>query len=282
VDRSRQGTIGDAVRLEGIGLHTGRLQQITLRPGPPDTGIFFRRTDRGAPSILGAGRSIRATLDAVSGTAGRISLGGEDGVQTVEHLLSAAWAAGVDNLEVEIEGTEVPGMDGSALPFVRALRAAGVRSQDAVRPALRVREPVWVGNGYSLAVALPAPQFRVACLVTLDAPSGEDQAATYDPVADRYEEVIAPARTWGYERDAETLRRQGLALGASLENTLVIGGAGYLNPPRFHNEAARHKILDLLGDLALLGGDIQGYVIAVRAGHSLHVALARALRDREG
>jgi UDP-3-O-[3-hydroxymyristoyl] N-acetylglucosamine deacetylase len=282
VDRSRQGTIGEAVRLEGIGLHTGRLQRITLRPAPPDTGILFRRTDLGTPSILGAGRSIRATLDAVSGTAGRISLGGEDGVQTVEHLLSAAWAAGVDNLEVEIEGTEVPGMDGSALPFVRALRAAGVRSQDAARPALRVREPVWVGNGHSLAVALPAPRFRVACLVTLDAPSGEDQAATYDPVSEQYEEVIAPARTWGYERDAETLRRQGLALGASLENTLVIGGAGYLNPPRFHNEAARHKILDLLGDLALLGGDIQGHVIAVRAGHSLHVALARALRDREG
>ena len=173
-------------------------------------------------------------------------------------------------------------MDGSALPFVRALRAAGVRSQDAVRPALQVREPVWVGNGHSLAVALPAPQFRVACLVTLDAPSGEDQAATDDPASERYEEVIAPARTWGYERDAETLRRRGLALGASLENTLVIGGAGYLNPPRFHNEAARHKILDLLGDLALLGGDIQGHVIAVRAGHSLHVALARALRDREG
>ena len=282
MDRSRQGTIGEAVRLEGIGLHTGRLQRITLRPAPPDTGILFRRTDLGTPSILGAGRPIRATLDAVSGTAGRISLGGEDGVQTVEHLLSAAWAAGVDNLDVEIEGTEVPGMDGSALPFVRALRAVGVRSQDAARPALRVREPVWVGNGHSLAVALPAPRFRVACLVTLDAPSGEDQAATDDPASERYEEVIAPARTWGYERDAETLRRRGLALGASLENTLVIGGAGYLNPPRFHNEAARHKILDLLGDLALLGGDIQGHVIAVRAGHSLHVALARALRDREG
>jgi UDP-3-O-[3-hydroxymyristoyl] N-acetylglucosamine deacetylase len=282
VDRSRQGTIGDAVRLEGIGLHTGRLQRITLRPAPPDTGILFRRTDRGTPSDLGAGRSIRATLDAVSGTAGRITLGGEDGVQTVEHLLSAAWAARVDNLEVELEGTEVPGMDGSAMPFVRALRAAGVRSQDAVRPVLRVGEPVWVGNSHSLAVALPSPRFTVACLVTLDPPSGEDQAATYDPVADQYEEVIAPARTWGYERDAETLRRQGLALGASLENTLVIGGAGYLNPPRFHNEAARHKILDLLGDLALLGGDIQGHVIAVRAGHSLHVALARALRDREG
>ena len=275
MDRSRQGTIGEAVRLEGIGLHTGRRQRITLHPAPQDTGILFRRTDRGAPSV-------RATLDAVSGTTGRVCLGGEDGVQTVEHLLSAAWAVGVDNLDVELDGSEIPGMDGSALPFVRALHGAGVRSQDSPRPVLQVREPVWVGNGRSAAVALPAPRFGAACVVTLDAPSSEDQAATYDPTADRYEEVIAPARTWGYERDADTLHRQGMALGASLENTLVIGGAGYLNPPRFPNEPARHKLLDLLGDLAMLGRDIQGHIIAVRAGHSLHVALARALRDREG
>jgi len=275
VDRSRQGTIGATVRLEGIGLHTGRLQQMTLRAAPPNTGILFRRATQGSPPI-------RATLDAVSGTTGRVSLGGAGGVQTVEHLLSAAWAAGVDNLDVELDGGEVPGMDGSALPIVQALRGAGVRSQDAVRPVLEVREPVWVGNGQSWVVALPAPRFGVACVVTLGAPAKEDQAATYDPAADRYEEVIAPARTWGYEREAEALRRQGLALGASLENTLVIGGAGYLGPPRFPNEPARHKLLDLLGDLALLGRDIQGHIIAVRAGHSLHVALARALRDRGG
>ncbi len=275
MDPLRQGTIGSTVRLQGVGLHTGRLLEMGLHPAPPNSGIVFRRTSSG-------GRAIRATLDAVTGTAGQVNLGGEDGVQTVEHLLSAAWAAGVDNMEVELDGTEVPGMDGSALPIVRALQEAGLRRQEARRPVLEVRRPVWVGEGRSRVVALPAPRFGVACLVTLDAPRREDQAATYDPEQDRYEEVIAPARTWGYERDAEALRRRGMALGASLENTLVIGGAGYLNSPRFPNEAARHKILDLLGDLALLGRAIQGYVIAVRAGHSLHVALARALRDQEG
>lgn len=263
------------MRLEGIGLHTGRPQRMTLRPAPPGTGILFRRPDERRPPI-------RATLDQVSGTTGRISLGGEGGVETVEHLLSAAWAVGVDNLVVELDGSEVPGMDGSALPIVQALREAGVRAQEAARPVLEVRAPCWVGNGRAWAVALPAPRFGVTCVVTLQVPSKEDQAATYDPASDRYEEVIAPARTWGYERDGDALHRQGLALGASADNTLVIGDGGVLGPLRFPNEPARHKILDLLGDLALLGGDIHGYIIAVCAGHSLHVALARALRDREG
>lgn len=275
MDRTRQGTISGTVRLAGIGIHTGRLQEMVLRPAPPGTGIRFRRPLEGSPTIP-------ATLDAVTGTDGRVTLGGEDGVQTVEHLLSAAWAAGVDNMDVELTGGELPSMDGSALPFVRALRDAGVRPQEAMRPVLQVRRPTWAGAVGSWAVALPAPRFGVACVVTLGAPRMEDQAATYDPAQDRYEEVIAPARTWGYEREAEALHARGLALGASLENTLVIGGTGYLNAPRFPNEAARHKILDLLGDLALLGRDIQGYVIAVRAGHSLHVALARALRDGGG
>ena len=247
---------------------------MTLRPAPPGTGIVFRRP--------GGGDAIPATLAAVTGTAGRISLGGEDGVQTVEHLLSAAWALGIDNLDVELDGSEVPGMDGSALPIVRVLREAGLRPQEAPRPMLAVRRPVWVGEGSAFAVALPAPRFGAAYLVSFDPPWSEDQAATYDPVRDSYEELIAPARTWGYERDADALRRRGMALGASLENTLVIRDAGFRNAPRFPNEPARHKVLDLLGDLALLGREVRGYVIGIRAGHSLHVALARALSQQEG
>ena len=275
MDPVQQGTIAAPARLQGIGLHTGQLRQMTLRPAPPNTGIVFRRTDPG-------GAPIPATLAAVTGTAGHVTLGGEGGVQTVEHLLSAAWAAGMDNLEVELDGSEVPGMDGSALPIACALREAGWRPQEARRRILHVRQAVWVGEGGAFAVALPAPRFGAACLVTLEAPRPEDQGATYDPARDRYEEVIAPARTWGYERDAEALRRRGMALGASLENTLVIGATGFLNLPRFPNEPARHKVLDLLGDLALLGQEIRGYVIAVRAGHSLHVALAKALSQQEG
>ncbi len=275
MEATGQQTIAGPVTVRGIGLHTGRVVEMTLRPAPPGTGVIFRRADRHGPSIP-------AALRAVTGTTGCVALGGPDGVHTVEHLLSAAWALGVDNLDIELSGAEVPGMDGSALPLVRAIRTAGIRRQRAARPALLVREPAWIGGDGGWVVALPAPRFAAACLVTLEPPGPGDQAATFDPVRDVYEETIAPARTWGYARDADALRARGLALGASLENTLVIGGAGFLNPPRFPNEPARHKVLDLLGDLALLGRAVHGVVIAVRAGHSLHVALANALSAQEG
>jgi UDP-3-O-[3-hydroxymyristoyl] N-acetylglucosamine deacetylase len=269
-----QQTIASPVTLRGTGLHSGRLEETTLRPAPAGAGIVFRRAGRR--------EAIPASLGAVTGTTGCVTLGGESGVRTVEHLLSAAWALGIDNLEAEVSGGELPGMDGSALPFVRALQEAGSHSQSAPRRVLRVRAPTWVGAEQGWVVALPAPRFGAACLVSLLPPGPGDQAALYDPAQDRYEETIAPARTWGYERDAATLHERGLARGASLENTLVIGGAGFLNAPRFTNEAARHKVLDLLGDLALLGREIHGFVIAVRSGHSLHVALARALSAQGG
>jgi len=245
---------------------------MTLRPAEAGGGIAFRRTDRPGPVIP-------ARVEQVTATESCVALGGESGVRTVEHVLSAARALGVDNLLIELDGPEVPGMDGSALPFVRALRDAGLRAQSAPRAVLRVQAPVWVGDGAGgCAVALPAAQLSLTCVVTLRAPAAGDQAATFDAAAGAYEEEIAPARTWGYERDAASLRARGLALGASLENTLAIGGTGFLNAPRFENEPARHKVLDLLGDLALLGAELAAAVIAVRAGHTLHVALARALR----
>ena len=270
----RQQTIATPRTLRGVGLHTGRETAIVLRAAEPGTGIAFQRADRPGPEIL-------ARLEDVTGTASCVALGGDGGVQTVEHLLSAARAVGVDNLRVEVDGPEVPGMDGSALPFVRALREAGLRPQDAPRRVLRVRTPVWTGDGASgWAVALPAERLSITCVVALREPAAQEQAATFDTAADGYEETIAPARTWGYERDAAALRARGLALGASLENTLAIGGQGFLNAPRFPNEPARHKVLDVLGDLALLGAELRAAVIAVRAGHTLHVALARALAAR--
>jgi UDP-3-O-[3-hydroxymyristoyl] N-acetylglucosamine deacetylase len=274
VEGAVQRTIASPVTLRGIGLHSGRLEEMTLRPASPETGIVFRRAGRRA--------AIPASLETVTDTTACVALGGESGVRTVEHLLSAAWALGIDNVEVEVAGRELPGMDGSALPFVQAFREAGIRPQTTPRRVLRVRAPTWVGKGEGWVVALPAPRFGAACLISLDPPGPGDQAAMYDPAQDRYEETIAPARTWGYEKDAQALHEQGLALGASLENTLVIGGAGFLNAPRFSNEAARHKVLDLMGDLALLGREIYGFVIAVRAGHSLHVALAQALSAQGG
>jgi len=268
---TRQHTIVSPVTLRGVGLHTGREIEMVLRPAPSGAGIVFRRTDR-------PGAAVPARLEQVTGTSSCVAIGGDAGVQTVEHLLSAARALGVDNLIAELDGPEVPGMDGSALPFVRALREAGLRAQEALRAILRLRTAVWAGGGDAgWAVALPAERLSLTCVVTLREPAAGDQAATFDAGTGGYEETIAPARTWGYERDAAALRARGLALGASLENTLAIGGSGFLNPPRFSNEPARHKVLDLLGDLALLGADLKAAVVAVRAGHMLHVALARAL-----
>ena len=266
-----QQTIASPRTLRGIGLHTGREIEIVLRAAEPGTGVVFRRTDRPGPDIP-------ARLDQVTGTASCVALGGDGGVQTVEHLLSAARALGADNLLVEVGGPEIPGMDGSALPFVRALRDAGLRAQDAPRRAVRVHSPAWAADGEAgWAVALPAAHLSITCVVSLRGPAAQEQAATFDAAAGAYEETIAPARTWGYERDAEALHARGLALGASLENTLAIGATGFLNAPRFPNEPARHKVLDVLGDLALLGAELRAAVIAVRAGHTLHVALARAL-----
>ncbi|HET7265054.1 MAG TPA: UDP-3-O-acyl-N-acetylglucosamine deacetylase [bacterium] len=266
-----QQTIASARTLRGTGLHTGRDVAMVLRAAEPGTGIVFRRTDR-------PGAEIPARLDRVTGTASCVALGGDGGVRTVEHLLSAARALGVDNLLVDVDGPEVPGMDGSALPFVLALREAGLRAQDTPRRVVRVGVPAWAGDGEGgWAVALPAERLSITCVVALREPAAQEQAATFDAAADGYEETIAPARTWGYERDAAALRARGLALGASLENTLAIGGRGFLNAPRFPNEPARHKVLDVLGDLALLGAELRAAVIAVRAGHTLHVALARAL-----
>jgi len=261
--------------LSGVGLHTGRVVRMTVWPAPADTGIVFRRTD--VPGL-----PVRAALDAVAGTAGCVALGDGAGVRTVEHLLSAAWALGVDNCTVEVEGPELPGLDGSAAPFARALRGAGVQALGAPRRTLMVRTPVWVRDGDAWAVALPAARFSAAYVVTLAPPGPGDQAATYDPLRDVYEETIAPARTWGYERDAAAMHERGMALGATLDNTLVVGGTGFLNAPRFANEAPRHKLLDLLGDLALLGCDIGATVVVVRGGHRLHVALARAIQGQEG
>ena len=265
-----QGTIASAVTLDGVGLHTGRAVRATLRPATENAGIAFRRTDRPGPAIP-------ATLGSVSGTTGCLALGGPDGLSTVEHLLSAAASLGVDNLTVDVDGPEFPGLDGSALPIVRALRRAGARTLAAPRRSLEVREPVWVHDGDAWAAALPAPALQAVYVVTLSPPALGDQAATYDARHATYEETIAPARTWGYARDASALRAKGMALGASYDNTLVIGDGGFLNTPRFPNEAARHKLLDLLGDLALLRHPICGRVVVVRGGHRLHVALARAL-----
>lgn len=220
---------------------------------------------------------IRASLDEVVATGRGVVLGRSARVSTVEHLLSAARGLGIDNLTVELEGEELPCGDGSAQIFVEALERAGAVQQDAMRRPIVLDAPVWVSNKASIIVAVPSPTFSVTYVATADGAALAPQIAEFRAGTDHYVRAIAPARTWGLAAEIESLRARGLARGASLSSVLVIGPEGFVNEPRFPNEMARHKILDVVGDLALLGRPVQAHVVAVRAGHGLHVALAREI-----
>ncbi|MDR5695544.1 MAG: UDP-3-O-acyl-N-acetylglucosamine deacetylase [Armatimonadota bacterium] len=274
-----QRTIAREAVVEGIGLHSGRLARVVLRPAPAGNGIVFRRVD------LAGSPPVRASLDSVGGTDRGVTLRSPVSdlqspvsVATVEHLLSAAYGLGIDNLAVDVEGEELPAGDGSAIVYVKALREAGVVELDALRSRICLEEAVWAKDDASCIVALPFPRLKARYIVEL--PTLGVQVATFDAGSDRYEEAIAPARTWGFLEEAERLRQQGLALGASEENVLVLSHQGYVSTPRFPEEPARHKILDLLGALALLGGEVLGEFLAVGGGHTLHVALARKILEQ--
>ncbi|MHC4821608.1 MAG: UDP-3-O-acyl-N-acetylglucosamine deacetylase, partial [Planctomycetota bacterium] len=273
-----QRTVQGEASVKGVGLHTGAETTLTVRPAAADAGVTFIRTDLdGSPRIPVTPEHVvergRRTALAASGAE----------VHTVEHFLAACQGLGVDNLEVDIDGLEVPGMDGSALAFVECLRRAGPVDLDgAKRPELLLEEPVAVlepGSEASLS-ALPADRgFGVS--YTLDYGPSVPFAAQHCSVLvneDAFVREIAPARTFVLESEARALQERGLGKGATTQNTLVIGADGPLeNTLRFPDEYARHKLLDLLGDLFLLGADVRGRIVAVKSGHTGNAALVRRL-----
>jgi UDP-3-O-[3-hydroxymyristoyl] N-acetylglucosamine deacetylase len=209
---------------------------------------------------------------------------GRDGVelQTVEHLLAATGSLGIDNLLVEVDAYELPAMDGSAAPFVSLLYAGEPEEQPAPRRPLHVTESIRVGDESRWIQIVPGPGLRISYTLDLDHPAVGVQAVTIEPTELRFVEEIASARTYGFLRDLELLRRQGLARGGSLDNAVVVGEERVLNASlRFRDEFVRHKILDLIGDLALLGRPVVGDVIARNAGHTLHHRLVREIAARE-
>lgn len=270
----RQCTLARSVSVEGIGLHSGAEVRARLRPAPPERGVTFARVDLDGTPTISAG------LDQVVATSRGVVLGATARVATVEHLLSAASGLGIDNLLVELDSEELPCGDGSARLFVDALEEAGVVEQDVVRRPIALDGPVWATAAGSIIMAGPAPRLRVTYLATADGTSLPAQLAEFQEGRDDYATSIAPARTWGLAADAEALRARGLARGASLASALVLGPDGFLNAPRFPDELARHKILDALGDLSLLGRPLRAHVVAVRAGHGLHLTLAREIAAR--
>jgi UDP-3-O-[3-hydroxymyristoyl] N-acetylglucosamine deacetylase len=269
-------TLRREVACTGIGLHCGRPVRLRLRPAPAEHGIRFRRTDVGVeiPATLGhIGAQDHATTLLRDG----VSIG------TVEHLLAALFGLGVDDAVVEVDGPEVPVLDGSAAPFVILLHEAGLRPLAVPRKQIKVLEPVEVVHGAKSARLVPAEHLEVRYAIGFDHPLLRHQALSLRVTARTFTEQIAPARTFGFLREVEMLRKSGLALGGSLENAVVIGETGVLNNKlRFEDEFVRHKILDAVGDLALLGHPLMGRLEATKAGHALHAAVARKLLDSPG
>lgn len=267
-----QRTIARPCVLEGWGLHTGLRAAVRCLPAPPDAGITFVRD----------GIEIPANVDAVVGARRGTTLGrGAVVVRTVEHLLAAASGLGIANLRVEVEGEELPALDGSALPYFHALQDAGPSTQDAQWMPIALAQPAWVTADAAAILAVGAADLRISYVVPTGTPALGVQCVDIRDPDVAFAEGIAPARTWGFAAEAAALRAEGLALGASEENTLGLGPHGYLWPPRFADEPARHKVLDLIGDLALLGRPLRAHIIAVAAGHALHVELARLIEGRE-
>jgi UDP-3-O-[3-hydroxymyristoyl] N-acetylglucosamine deacetylase len=264
-------TLRQAVGCTGIGLHSGKPVQLELKPAAPGTGVRFVRTDVGV--------EIPASVEHLTRLDHATSLS-RDGVSvdTVEHLLSALSALGVDDVRVEVNGPEIPILDGSAAPFVILIHEAGLRPLARAREYLKVLRPVEVVQGGKRARLSPSEHLRVSYVIGFDHPLLRHQAVSFRVTPQTFVESIAPARTFGFLRDVEALRRAGLALGGSLENAVVIGETGVLNNKlRFEDEFVRHKVLDAIGDLALLGNPLVGHLEAVRAGHALHAALVRKL-----
>ena len=261
-----QKTIRRPVSVNGIGLHSGKPVSVTMAPAPPNSGIVFR--------VAGHVEPIPAAPESVVDSHYATTVGRNGArIQTVEHLLAAAAGLGIDNLDVAVDGAEIPAADGSAKPFVALLTAAGRTAQSAPRRPITIPHPIRVGTGGRWIQIVPSDAFRISYTLDHDHPAIGTLALSCAPSERMFVEDFAPARTYGFLKDLGRMRRAGLARGGSLENAVVLGERGVLNGLRYRDEFVRHKILDLIGDLALLGRPIVGHVIARNAGHDLNFRL---------
>jgi UDP-3-O-[3-hydroxymyristoyl] N-acetylglucosamine deacetylase len=271
---SAQRTLRRSVSCSGIGLHSGNKVTLSLKPAPADYGIRFQRADLG-------GLEIPATVTHLGGIQYQTGLTREAvSVETVEHLLAALTAMGIDNVIVELNSPEVPIMDGSAAPFVYLVHEAGIKRLQAPRRYLKVLRPISLTQGDKRIALYPSDHFKVTYSISFDHPLLRHQSRTMRITEDSFVEDIAPARTFGFLKEVEMLRQRGLALGGSLDNAIVLGETGVLNNAlRFEDEFVRHKILDVIGDLSLVGHPVVGHLVAHRGGHALHTAFAAKILE---
>jgi UDP-3-O-[3-hydroxymyristoyl] N-acetylglucosamine deacetylase len=272
-------TIQSEIEFHGVGLHSGAVVTMRLVPAAAGSGIVFRRTDLDGFEIPAVGRNVAKVSYATSLMRGSVL------ISTTEHLLSALIGFGVDNVIVEVDNLEVPILDGSALPYVAAFQAVGLKQQRRKREYLKILKDVEVRDGTKFIGVYPildgGSGYRIQYAIDFPAPIGVETFSG-DLATGDYVELIAPARTFGFKEDEAMLRNMGLIRGASDACAIIVSKDGVQNGPlRFEDEFVRHKVLDLIGDLALAGRRIQGRVVAERAGHAMHTALVqRLMRDR--
>lgn len=275
-----QQTIAREISYSGIGLHTGNQTTITFKPAPPDHGYVFIRADLpGNPRV-----EVTADNVVVEESILQTALGhGEHQIRTVEHVLSAVRGLGIDNLIMEVDGNEPPIADGSALPFVTVLLEAGLVSQDRPRQVITITEPIWLfEDGLELAV-VPSNTLEITFKINYDHPAIGIKSASFLITPETFVKEIAPARTFCFLKDVEKIRAQGKIKGGSLDCALVIGEDGFVNTDlRFEDEIIRHKILDVIGDFALLGAPLQAHIVAVRSGHAFNVEFVRKIERTLG
>jgi UDP-3-O-[3-hydroxymyristoyl] N-acetylglucosamine deacetylase len=272
----RQRTLKNVIRATGVGLHTGEKVYLTLRPAAPNSGIIFRRVDLPEP----------VEIEAIPQNVGETTLSttlvkGDVRISTVEHLLSALAGLGIDNAYVDVSAPEVPIMDGSAGPFVFLIQSAGVEEQNAAKKFIRIKRPVRVEDGDKWACFEPYDGFKVTFTIDFDHPAFREdtQTASIDFSSTSFVKEVSRARTFGFMRDIEALRKRSLALGGSMDNAIVVDNYRILNEDglRYADEFVKHKILDAIGDLYLLGHSLIGSFTGYKSGHGLNNQLLREL-----
>jgi UDP-3-O-[3-hydroxymyristoyl] N-acetylglucosamine deacetylase len=271
---NQQRTVRRTVGIEGVGLHSGAQTRVEILPAPVNHGLLFARRDLG-------GKEIPASPEAIGDSSLATTLGRHGAtVSTVEHLLAALQGLGIDNARIEVDGPEIPILDGSAAPFVDAIRRVGTTAQSAARRPVTVKRPLTVRDGERAILALPSRDFRISYAIDFPHPAIGYQAVALHLDEEVFAASIAPARTFCLLRDVQAMRASGRAIGGSLDNAVVVGDEGIVGGSlRFRDEFVRHKVLDLIGDLALLGAPLQAHVVVFKGGHRLHAQLVRRLRD---
>jgi len=267
-----QRTLKQEVSFEGIGLHTGRYSKVYLKPAPRDTGIIFIRTDKEL--------AIKPSIGSVTDTAFSTTLGYNGiKIRTVEHILAALAGLGIDNLIVEVNGPEIPILDGSSMELTSLILKGGIAKQSKKRPYIRITNPVVLTDGHAEIAALPHNGLHVTYRIHFNHYLLGEQNLSLELTEENFAMEIAPARTFGFLKDVEYLKANGFAMGGSFDNAIILGESGILNSSglRFKDEFVRHKILDLIGDLSLSGFPIYGHIIANKSGHTTNMKFLKKL-----